>query len=233
MQLLACKKCWYVHFLQWRGWTLVTFTFKPCKLCKMFAQQKMKKKCRSCCRDDMPRNCPAYGQSCKSCGLRNHFGISKLCPRNKYTYSQQSQWQEDKKIHELDAALQDGDEDERSDFEFDELFIWTLVVDYVEKHPKDSWTETVYVQDHNITFKLDTGAQCNVLPTKLCPFKEVSATSVKLVTYSKHKITPKGQKFIDCYHKGRKYIVYHSWRWCNANPVERFMWTDEANHKKC
>ncbi len=63
-------------------------------------------------------------------------------------------------MHELDAALQDSDNKEKDDFEFDELFIGTLVVVSVEKNPNDSWTETICVQGQNITFMLDTGAQC-------------------------------------------------------------------------
>ena len=94
-----------------------------------------------------PRKCPAYGATCSKCKGRNHF--AKVCKGGGFR----------KKIYQLETDHTD-DHDGGSDF----LFVGTVTD---SKHPtktEQKWQAVLNVQGHNVQFKLDTGAEANVLP---------------------------------------------------------------------
>ncbi|VDI80510.1 Hypothetical predicted protein [Mytilus galloprovincialis] len=91
----------------------------------------------------------------------------------------------------------------------DELFIGTVSVDSVQQC--EEWKESMSINNKSVVFKLDTGAQANIISEKL--FRKLSLpdnkitekTSIKLVTYDGHKISPIGTRMLKCTFKDRKY----------------------------
>ena len=85
-----------------------------------------------------PQKCPAYGQVCHKCKQRNYY--SKMCQS---------------KPREFRC----------DDSDTDELFIGVLGTRPLKQ--KD-WMQSVVINKPQVNMKLDTGAQCNVLPYALC-----------------------------------------------------------------
>ncbi|XP_057191716.1 uncharacterized protein K02A2.6-like isoform X1 [Triplophysa rosa] len=162
-----------------------------------------KEKCTRCGYSHEPRKCPAFGQICKVCRRKNHFGrmckTQKQIDKSKYST---------KKVHEI------GQED------FTELFIGAIEEEQAKNKVKmqinevndatavnkDKWTETLKINKSSISFKLDTGAECNVISYK--DFQAVAGNSVSLcksncvlVAYSGHKMEPKGKAKLICQFK--------------------------------
>ncbi|KAI5731889.1 hypothetical protein M8J77_017897 [Diaphorina citri] len=124
--------------------------------------------------------CPASRKKCNTCGQRGHF--AKVC--DKVLLS--------KKVHVMDGH-------ESSD---DELCEYVMNVDSVNvsevrgesKHK--SWMKQVLVNNYPIEFKLDTGSEANILPSKylhfLKPRPEMKKSNVRLEAYGGNHIFPKG-----------------------------------------
>lgn len=75
------------------------------------------------------------------------------------------------------------------------------------KEDAQDWKETVMINNYPIIFKLDTGAQCNVLPKYLydrISQKELDNTNVRLKSYTKEIIKPLGQTVLLCNWRGEK-----------------------------
>ena len=103
--------------------------------------------CGYCGSQHPPCKCPAYGATCSKCKGRNHF--AKECKGGGFR----------KKIYQLETDHTD-DHDGGSDY----LFVGTVTD---SKHPtktKQKWQAVLNAQGHNVQFKLDTGAEANVLP---------------------------------------------------------------------
>jgi len=72
------------------------------------------------------------------------------------------------------------------------------------------WTQEFRINNCILTFKLDTGAECNVLSYK--DFEKTSkTTSLKksncsLVTYSGHTMEPKGKAMLKCGYKDNEFV---------------------------
>ena len=98
--------------------------------------------------------------------------------------------------------------DVKSDVEL-ELFIWTLHVDSVDPDKSD-WTETSKINEHNVVFKLDTGAQANIIPKHIfdkleLPDKQLTNSKVRLVVYGGAEIIAEGTTTLECSVRDRKY----------------------------
>ena len=134
------------------------------------------------------QSCPAIGAECLKCGRRNHF--ARVC-RTK------TQRKPRPKVHSIGQESSDKDES-------------GMYVAIIEKDTdtKD-WKATVKVNGHPITFKLDTGAQCNVISKH--SYDQISKrpllkSKTKLVTFGGHKMNACGKTSITCEHK-EKYTV--------------------------
>ena len=101
--------------------------------------------CRFCGTNHPPRKCPAYGKTCSNCGKKNHFRV--VCERQKG-------------VHSVELASQL--EDLQEDIEGKDLFFNVVDIDDVRNVP-DNWTCLIHVGHNIIPFKLDTGAQANVI----------------------------------------------------------------------
>ena len=147
-------------------------------------KQTPQTKCSRCGYDDHElRNCPANGQTCHKCQGRNHF--ARVCRTSV------------KPVHVVEGS---------SDSE-EEMYIGTVTQ---KKNSKNEWNVVVKVGKRDIALKLDTGAQCNVMPyetyqrlTKEKPVK----SKTKLVSYSGHNIKVMGKNTVPLEHKGKFYPV--------------------------
>ena len=103
--------------------------------------------CRYCGETHPPRRCPAYGKTCARCHRRNH--LAKVC--------QKPQWRTDqpRKVN----TLQEGTDSEEEE---DALFLAPLFIGNLEEGSQ--WQEDIDVGQTSIRFKLDTGANANVIP---------------------------------------------------------------------
>ena len=138
------------------------------------------------------KTCPAMGQECRKCGKRNHF--ASVC-RGK------------EKIHTIQDDLYESEDSEDSQTEFhigevstqksaNEVFVPVRIWDNVHKKKE-------------INFKLDTGAQVNVIPHKLwkkmnCKVP-VRKTNTKLTSYSGDALEVKGVCTMNTQYKGGSY----------------------------
>ena len=130
-----------------------------------------------------PDSCPAAGRRCHKCKKMNHF--SRMC-RN-------SDWQK-KQVNTLDDCESDSE-----------------VMIIVAVNAEDNgWVETVNFGSIQAVLKLNTGAQCNVLPKaaydKLTT-KPLQPSSARLESYSKTCIRPVGKCEFSCCVRGKRYQV--------------------------
>lgn len=115
-------------------------------------------KCKRCGRSHEPRNCPAFNQECIKCKKKGHFA---KCCLNK-----------NKKVQVLENETQ-SEKNENKKF--------TIGTISKNENKKISWIQKVQVENSEINFKLDSGAEVNVLPVK--DFKKISKkTNVKMCT---------------------------------------------------
>ncbi len=151
--------------------------------------------CQNCGRNHPPRRCPAYGKTCNACNKLNHF--AKFC---------RSKQPAQKKINTVDEVETPDQPD--SDSSSDNFFIGTVET----KASPNEWLETVEINTEKTKCKIDTGAQCNVLPLstyhKLIGTKgKLSKSKVKLISFSGHRTTPEGKIVTLIQHKNKYYPV--------------------------
>lgn len=129
--------------------------------------RKRQGKCKYCGSSHARGNCPAYGKKCRKCGKSNHF--QKVCKSR------------GDRVHMLqEESDSDADGESLSSEEFLAYGIETT----------DNGLDQdcmVQVKSNNIPikFKIDTGAQCNVITEKLCKeagIKDISKSKSRLVS---------------------------------------------------
>lgn len=112
------------------------------KISKQRKKQDLKFQCRRCNRKHGPRECPAYEKRCNRCGKLNHFETACRV----------------KEVQEIEDS-----EDE------DGVLVKSINMVKGKVHELDvaAWYENIKIDSKIIKFKLDTGAQVNILPEKL------------------------------------------------------------------
>lgn len=145
--------------------------------------------CRRCNLTHRVRSCPAFGKTCNACSKLNHFAICCNTRRNISTI--------------------ENDNDYESTDENDDFYIGTLDVCSAEIDSDATaypWTEKIEVKGSEIPFKIDTGAEMNVLPLRELkrqhPEIELQRTSVTLRAFGGQKIRPVGMCFLDSVYNG-------------------------------
>ena len=141
--------------------------------------------CNNCGRKHAKQQCPAYSQKCHKCGKLNHF--SKFCRSKRSVQSVASHAQEDS----------------------DSLFIGTVSINKTELQSDECYT-TLNVEHIPVKFKVDTGAQVNILPlqtyTSLNTQTKLEKSDTKLTTYSNDELCVKGKSRLEC--EGRSVEFY-------------------------
>lgn len=172
------------------------------KLDVSYISKNQKKKpydCKKCGLKHVFAKCTAFKHICKICNGKNHF--EKMCDSNsKKTKKFESK--ENKK-----AVNQCQEESGSSDESVYELEISSI------GSVNDKWSVKLEINKKQIQFKIDTGAQCNVLPYHILQNSGIGIkqSSVrKLVSFSKHKIVVLGEAEIYCKvpNKGFKRIKF-------------------------
>ena len=140
--------------------------------------------CRKCGGTHKPRQCPAYGAVCHKCSKQNHF--AKVCT------SSQDRLDSVKRVNQLER-------------EVESLFIGTVScaeLGHTAQQADRAWYTTANIRDIAVKFKLDTGADANVLPMNI--FKKIPGpnqlkpTPVVLVAYGGARLAPEGTVSFIC-----------------------------------
>lgn len=92
-------------------------------------------------------------------------------------------------------------ENTNSDGEQVELNLYEIAINTIDT--EKNWYERIFFVKHNISvrFKLDTGAQCNVIPEELCNKLGICnfrKSNVKLTNYNGDKIITVGENNVEC-----------------------------------
>lgn len=130
--------------------------------------------CSKCGKQHEKGKCFAYNKNCYKCKGRNHF--AKYCNKTP------------KSVHYVEEESHD-------------LYLGIVNVDTIQEEVP--WTETVNINKVPVTFKLDTGAQANIIPRNV--FKELHISpkhlrkvKVNLYTYNGEVMNPDGKIDIRC-----------------------------------
>jgi hypothetical protein len=138
--------------------------------------------CKRCGTKHVFRNCPAFKKKCPKCRRFGH--IESRC----------------KVTRGVDEVYEDYNTSS------EEEMMHELRVDSLCKTKKSSdWTEFIDVVGSNVEMKLDTGAQCNVLPLSICKklaLKLTNSRTKNLVSYSNHRIKVVGEVEQECLVRG-------------------------------
>lgn len=125
--------------------------------------------CKRCGRNHKINNCPAYGKMCNKCKKLNHF--AKQCRSTK----------SESKINEIEEK---------------EFFIGVVGENKNNNSDKD-WIVKLRTYGTEIRYKIDTGAQANVLPSEILkcinPHLLIEPTKAKLSTYDGNNIKVLGK----------------------------------------
>lgn len=163
--------------------------------------------CKRCGRKHGYKSCPAFDKQCESCGLRGHFKAMFRARNKDKEYDDKKsdrkfrkKGKNAKKVRSLTKESSDSNE-EYSDS--DEYVIGSISLG-VNTLKEDEWVAKLKVKGKFIRVKLDTGAQCNVLPLKEVKRMNVeikrSATR-RLIAYDKGKVDVIGEIVVDCKNK--------------------------------
>ena len=143
-----------------------------------------------------PRKCLAYGKKCKQCNGMNHF--ANVCQGGGFRKSS-------KPVHTLrsEADIEGTGDD-------GQLFVGTLFIGDIQAN---DWQTKLRFSDTPVTFKLDTGAQANVLPVnvygRIKPNKPLARTRTVLTAFGDAQITQVGetQLRVTCPVTGRSQLM--------------------------
>ncbi|GBM50972.1 hypothetical protein AVEN_114621-1 [Araneus ventricosus] len=108
-------------------------------------QESSRRKCQYCRSHHFPGRCPAYGKQCRSFGKRNHF--SRACKSNSVNRVCQNRSKEF-----TDSA-------NSCKYPPEQLFVGTVSADSMSS----SWQAILLINDRPVNFKIDTGAQANII----------------------------------------------------------------------
>lgn len=135
------------------------------------------KTCGRCGFCHQPRECKAYGQTCKKC--QGKIILPTCLTKNPNS--------ENRKLHEVE---QQSDTDTDTD---EDLFLGEVGS---SQNDKNELFTDLNVNDEDIRFKVDTGAQCNVIPEhafeKLMRKPSLQSTRVRLMAYGGIRVPIKG-----------------------------------------
>lgn len=141
--------------------------------------------CKYCGYNHKSRECPAYGKNCNTCNRANHF--SKVCRTRSVST-----------IEKVNSDTCSTDSDNH------EFYIGT--VDTRRETDADyfmsPWLEKVGIYNNDISFKIDTGADMDVMPLsvfKRCfPRAELRRVDFTLRAFGGQKIEPVGMCYLPC-----------------------------------
>lgn len=108
--------------------------------------------CKRCGRKHGPKACPAYKKKCVKCNREGHF--AEMC-RSEGDKNSKSSKRPQKTVHTFE---------EQSD---DEFYINSIEHCKTNLDNEQNWYEEITIREQTVKVKLDTGAQCNVIPKSI------------------------------------------------------------------
>lgn len=158
--------------------------------------------CSRCGNTHLINACPAYGKVCNKCKKLNHF--SNFCKFTfdsvpKFTKNNKSQFKkENKKFYKQNLINTIDSDTEISD----ENLIFSINQVKIKEINNKKWFQVIYVNETQINFQLDTGAETNVLPYnlyKIINSKEpIQQTNAKIESYGGYKLNTMGTVLLKC-----------------------------------
>jgi hypothetical protein len=144
--------------------------------------------CKRCGMKHVYFKCPAFKKKCGKCRRLGH--VTEKC--------------------RVGNRVDNVNKKEDSEFSSeDEEFMHELCVDSLCKtKTSNDWNEKITINGTEIIVKLDTGAQCNVLPLSICSKRSLKLSSSRtrnLISYSNHRIKVLGEVNQDCVVRGVNY----------------------------
>lgn len=168
------------------------------------------RECRACGREhDRTEACPAKGRQCNKCKKFNHF--AKVC-RSQAQPAQTSY--RSKKVH---AISDDAEAPE-------ELYIDTITKQHADTAREQAYAEVeVGKKRHKIKFKIDTGAQANIIPANTFhnTFGNVTLgpQTSRLTAYDGQSLKVKGACKLTCQYREKTVMLDFDIVHTNAPPV--------------
>ena len=124
---------------------------------------------------------------------------TKLVPRKTVTTKGRQKYSKKLHVVETDQETESDQESQNSDESYT-LGMYPLKINGIEK--QTAWLSTVKTQSGKVTFKLDTGAEANVIPievfNQLTNTPQVQPTKTKLTAYGGNTIRPLGTCTLQC-----------------------------------
>ena len=147
--------------------------------------------CKFCGSSHLGGSCPAFGKTCGYCQRKDHFAR---------VYRKKLENLGGKTVHAM--AEEPDDSDAGAD-------LFTFSVESSSEWPRqDDWHVMLKIAGTNVNFKLDSGADCNVISASLfdrlpVAQKQDRQCKAKPKVYDGRKITPKGKASLVCEYKGK------------------------------
>lgn len=156
--------------------------------------------CTRCGKTHLINKCFAFGKICNKCKRMNHF--SNLCKLNIGT-SKQNNINNKKgksyKQHLITTVNSSVDSETGSN---DEDLVFSINQIEIKETDTKKWSQIINVNDTQINFQIDTGAETNILPyrvfKKINTKKIIQPTKIKIESYGGYKLTPKGIIILEC-----------------------------------
>ncbi len=140
-------------------------------------------RCSRCGNKHKKKECPAHGSTCHKCKGKNHW--ANVCKSRKSRIDEVENKSTSEKCLGLHA---------------DQVIYLDLVIDGC--FSSKDWTEKIKINGTDITFKLDTGAQANIISheilSKIGLEHTLKNTSARLETYTGQSIPVAGECILEC-----------------------------------
>ncbi|XP_055906014.1 uncharacterized protein LOC129941414 [Eupeodes corollae] len=152
--------------------------------------------CDKCKRNHIPNRCPAFGQRCLRCGKYNHFALACRF----------------KSVNDINSnEITHEDDEDDSYIDSVEVVGFSSVGDIYSinqvRQSCRSWYENIAVENSLIKFKLDSGADVNVIPLKevqkLNLEHKIRQVRTKLEAYGGSYIPTKGLVSLQVQYKNK------------------------------
>lgn len=143
--------------------------------------------CTKCGKSHKIRECPAFGKLCNICKLKNHFAAVCRMKNKQNIYYRNGAYSKSVNVLKRESVP--------------EIYIDSITKNKVNEN---YWCETIQVSGRNVNFKLDTGAEANILPLyiyneleldKIC---RMNKSRLILIAYGNNRLHSEGQINIKC-----------------------------------
>ncbi|PFX23103.1 Transposon Tf2-9 polyprotein [Stylophora pistillata] len=143
-------------------------------------------KCKFCTTSHDRGKCPAYGAPCHKCNGRNHY--AQCCFKSKNGREERSVRHVEIEEHESNELLEG------------------LYIEEIQGNTRRNIQSNQLVNDIPLSFKLDTGAECNVISSGLATElnSQLQPTIILLKSFGRHQLDTVGKCPLDTKVKGAK-----------------------------